>query len=45
MNRCLRSVRNVLELGEAPEEVALCLDEVNRLMDETLQLLREGEIN
>jgi len=31
--------------GETPEEVALYLDEVNRLMDETLQLLREGEIN
>ena len=45
MNRCLRLVRNVLMQGEAPEEVALCLDEVNRLMDETLQLLREGEIN
>jgi hypothetical protein len=45
MNRCLRLVRNVLMQGKAPEEVALCLDEVNRLMDETVQLLREGEIN
>lgn len=45
MSRCLRLVRNVLIQGKTPEEVALYLDEVNRLMDETLQALIEGEIN
>ena len=45
MSRCLLLVRNILIQGEVPEEVTLCLDEVNELMDETLQALSEGEIN
>ena len=45
MTRCLLLVRNILAQEEAPEEVALYLDEVSGLMDETLQALEEGEIN
>ena len=45
MNRSLRLVCDVVMQGEAPEEVALYRDEVNRLMDETLQVLREGKMN
>ena len=45
MRKCLHLVRNILIQGEAPEEVASCLDEVSVLMDETLQALQEGEID
>ena len=45
MKKCLLLVRNVLIQGEVPEEVVSCLDEVSGLMDETLQALKEGEIN
>jgi hypothetical protein len=45
IDRCRCLVRNVLMQGRVPEEVALCLDEVDGLMDGTLQSLREGEMN
>ncbi|MEN8131951.1 MAG: hypothetical protein ABFS45_17570 [Pseudomonadota bacterium] len=45
MRNCLLLVRNILIQGEAPEDVASCLNEVNGLIDETLQALKEGEIN
>ncbi len=45
MSRCLLLVRNIVIQGEVSEEVVSCLDEVNELMDETLQALNEGEIN
>jgi len=45
MKKCLLLVRNILIQGEAPDEVALWVEEVNRVMDETLQALGDGEIN
>jgi hypothetical protein len=44
MSRCLLLVRNILVQGDAPDEVACWVEEVKRVMDETLQALREGEI-
>lgn len=45
MNKCLLLVRNILAQGDVPDEVALWVEEVSRVMDETLQALREGKIN
>ena len=45
MKKCLLLVRNILIQGEVPEEVVSCSDEMSGLMDETLQALKEGEIN
>ena len=45
MSKCLLLVRNMLIQGETPDEVALWVEEVNRVMDETLQALGDGEIN
>ena len=44
MSRCLHLVRNILVQGDAPDEVTFWVEEVKRVMDETLQALREGEI-
>lgn len=45
MSKCLLLVRNILIQGKAPEEVIFWLEDVNRVMDDALQALREGEIN
>lgn len=45
MSQCLLLVRNLLVQGKAPDEVAFRLEDVSRLMAETLQALGEGEIN
>ena len=45
MSRCLLLVRNILIQAEVPEEVIFWLEEVSRLMDETLEALQKGEIN
>lgn len=45
MSKCLLLVRNILAQADVPREVALWVEEVNRVMDEALQALREGEIN
>jgi hypothetical protein len=45
MSKCLLLVRNILIQDEVPDEVAWWLEELNSLMDETLQALREGDIN
>lgn len=45
MRQCLLLVRNLLIQGEVSDEVAFWLEDVSRLLDETLQALREGEIN
>ena len=44
MRRSLLLVRNLLLQGEAPEEVACWLQEVNGLLEETLRAHRAGEI-
>lgn len=41
MAKCLLLVRNIVTQGEAPEEVALCLGEVNGMMEEALQALNK----
>jgi hypothetical protein len=38
-------VRNILAQADVPGEVSLWVEEVNRLMDEALRALREGEID
>jgi hypothetical protein len=45
MSQCLLLVRNLLIQGEASDEVAFWLEDVSRLLDEVLRVLREGEIN
>ena len=45
MNKCLLLVRNILAQGDVPDEVALWVEEVSRVLDETLQALGKGEIN
>ena len=45
MSKCLLRVRNILARADVPGEVALWGEEVNRVMDEALQALREGEID
>jgi hypothetical protein len=45
MSKCLLLVRNILAQADVPGEVALWVEEVNRVMVEALQALREGEIN
>ena len=44
MNKCLVLVRNLIQQGDAPEEVSECLDSVNELMAETLEALDNHEI-
>ena len=44
MRRSLLLVRNLLMQGDAPEEVACWLQEVNGLLEETLRAHRAGEI-
>ena len=44
MHRTLVVVRNLLDHDEVPQEVRICLDDVNAVMEETLQALREGGI-
>ena len=44
MYRTLVVVRNLLIHDEVPEEVRICLDDVNVAMEETLQALTDGEI-
>jgi hypothetical protein len=43
MSKCLLLVRNILAQGDVPGEVALWVEEVNRVLDEALQALREGD--
>jgi hypothetical protein len=38
-------VRNILAQADVPGEVALWVEEANKVMDEALQALREGEID
>ena len=45
MSKCLLLVRNILIQGEAPDEVTWWLEDVSRVMGETLQALGAGEIN
>ena len=45
MNKCLLLVRNILAQGDAPEEVAFLLEQVDTVMDEALQALGEGRID
>jgi hypothetical protein len=44
MHRCLVLVRNILAHPDVPEDVRLCLEEVNGCMEETLEALKEGKI-
>jgi hypothetical protein len=44
MNRCLLLVRNLIQQGDAPEEVLECLDSVSELVAETLEALDHHEI-
>ena len=45
MHKCLILVRNLLGRDEMPEIVSGHLEEVNDLMSEALQALKEGEIS
>ncbi len=44
MNKCLLLVRNLIQQGDAPEEVLECLDSISELMAETLVALDNHEI-
>ena len=44
MSKCLLLVRNILAQADVPGG-GLWVEEVNRVMDEALQALREGEID
>jgi hypothetical protein len=44
MHKCLVLVRNLLGQDEVPEIVNEYFEEVNDLMSETLQALKEGDI-
>ena len=44
MHKCLVLVRNLLRHSDVPEGVQVYLEEVNGWMEETLEALREGEI-
>ncbi len=45
MHKSLVLVRNLLGQDEVPEKVSDALEEVNDLMNETLQALKEGDIS
>lgn len=45
MHKCLVLVRNLLGQDEAPEKVVECLEDVNDLMNETLQALKRSDIS
>ena len=45
MSKCLLVLRNILAQADVSGEVALWVEEVNRVMDEALQAPREGEMN
>ena len=45
MNKCLLLVRNILAQGDAPDEVAFWLEQVDTVMYEALQALGEGRID
>ena len=45
MSKCLLLVRNILAQGDVPDEISFWIEEVSRVMDETLQALSEGAIN
>ncbi len=44
MHRCLVLVRNLLGNDDVPRTITDSLEEVNALMDEVLQALKEGDI-
>ncbi len=44
MYKCLLLVCNILRHPDVPEDVRLCLEEVNNWMEDGLGALREGEI-
>lgn len=44
MNRCLLLVRNLIQQGDAPNDVLECLEAVDELMVETLEALDARKI-